>query len=325
MALTRLASGPCRRQPPRQHQALFGRAGAASTPPGRRPSSPAPSPLIFGGDFNVRPKASEVFDQLEERFGLAPRHRPGPAQPPARARPQGDRASSRLAARGARRGRPRHGPKDPSGRPQPRGWKVRNCGIVRTMARAATETEENTRAEQSVQAFRDALEKSITISRDRLQEVVDDAVRRGRMTRGDAEEMVGAWRRGAASRPRTCSPSSSASSRRSARRRTEPRREVSEAARSRRASGPSPRSTSHSPAPTGCAGRPRVPGFPITAYDQLSSPPDRPTAPGPQPPAAPQGPRLRAQATRPARAPSRARPQAAGLCSRRRHGRTSCA
>ena len=56
---------------------------------------------------------------------------------------------------------------------------------------ASTGTEESTRAEQSVQAFRDALEKSITISRERLQEVVDDAVRRGRMTRGDAEEMVG--------------------------------------------------------------------------------------------------------------------------------------
>jgi polyhydroxyalkanoate synthesis regulator phasin len=46
------------------------------------------------------------------------------------------------------------------------------------------------RAEESVQAFRDALEKSITISRERLQEVVDDAVKRGRMTRGDAEELV---------------------------------------------------------------------------------------------------------------------------------------
>jgi polyhydroxyalkanoate synthesis regulator phasin len=50
---------------------------------------------------------------------------------------------------------------------------------------------ESSRAEQSVQAFRDALEKSVTISRDRLQEVIDDAVRRGRMTRGDAEEIVG--------------------------------------------------------------------------------------------------------------------------------------
>jgi polyhydroxyalkanoate synthesis regulator phasin len=49
---------------------------------------------------------------------------------------------------------------------------------------------QSSRAEQSVQAFRDALEKSVTISRDRLQEVIDDAVRRGRMTRGDADEMV---------------------------------------------------------------------------------------------------------------------------------------
>ncbi|HSD24843.1 MAG TPA: hypothetical protein VLB79_11010 [Solirubrobacterales bacterium] len=49
---------------------------------------------------------------------------------------------------------------------------------------------ESSRAEQSVQAFRDALEKSVTISRDRLQDVIDDAVRRGRMTRTDADEIV---------------------------------------------------------------------------------------------------------------------------------------
>src|SRR5829696_5106499 len=53
------------------------------------------------------------------------------------------------------------------------------------------EAAESSRAEQSVQAFREALEKSVTISRDRLQEVIDDAVRRGRMTRTDADEMVG--------------------------------------------------------------------------------------------------------------------------------------
>jgi endonuclease/exonuclease/phosphatase (EEP) superfamily protein YafD len=28
--------------------------------------------LVFGGDFNVRPKASTIFAELEERFGLAP-------------------------------------------------------------------------------------------------------------------------------------------------------------------------------------------------------------------------------------------------------------
>jgi polyhydroxyalkanoate synthesis regulator phasin len=46
-------------------------------------------------------------------------------------------------------------------------------------------------ADESVQAFRDALEKSVSVSRERMQEVVDDAVRRGRMTRADAEELVG--------------------------------------------------------------------------------------------------------------------------------------
>ena len=29
-------------------------------------------PLIFGGDFNVRPHSSGVFDELEKRFALAP-------------------------------------------------------------------------------------------------------------------------------------------------------------------------------------------------------------------------------------------------------------
>ncbi len=59
----------------------------------------------------------------------------------------------------------------------------------RSKGKAATR--DSSRAEQSVQAFRDALEKTVTISRDRLQEVVDDAVRRGRMTRADADEIVG--------------------------------------------------------------------------------------------------------------------------------------
>jgi polyhydroxyalkanoate synthesis regulator phasin len=52
------------------------------------------------------------------------------------------------------------------------------------------QSDQSSRAEQSVQAFRDALEKTVTISRDRLQEVLDDAVRRGRMTPRDADELV---------------------------------------------------------------------------------------------------------------------------------------
>jgi polyhydroxyalkanoate synthesis regulator phasin len=46
------------------------------------------------------------------------------------------------------------------------------------------------RGDKSVEAYRDALERSVTLSRDWLQEVFDDAVKRGRMTRKDANELV---------------------------------------------------------------------------------------------------------------------------------------
>jgi hypothetical protein len=39
-------------------------------------------------------------------------------------------------------------------------------------------------------ALRDALTKSVMLTGDRIQEVVDDAVKRGRMTRTDAEDLV---------------------------------------------------------------------------------------------------------------------------------------
>ena len=128
---------------------------------------------------------------------------------------------------------------------------------------------ESSRAEQSVQAFRDALEKSVTISRDRLQEVIDDAVRRGRMTRGDAEEIVGrlvtrgrdqaddlisqlerllAQLREAPDRARQQAGSRAQKARKQAVKAVD--KPLAGADRVRRAA--------------------RVPGFPITAYDQLS-------------------------------------------------------
>ena len=45
-------------------------------------------------------------------------------------------------------------------------------------------------AQAALAALRDMLSKGIVITGDRLQETVDDAVRRGRMTRQDAEELV---------------------------------------------------------------------------------------------------------------------------------------
>ncbi len=44
--------------------------------------------------------------------------------------------------------------------------------------------------DKSIEHFRQSLERSVTLSRDRLKEVVDDAVKRGRITRGDAEKLL---------------------------------------------------------------------------------------------------------------------------------------
>jgi polyhydroxyalkanoate synthesis regulator phasin len=125
------------------------------------------------------------------------------------------------------------------------------------------------RAEQSIQAFRDALEKSITISRDRLQEVVDDAVRRGRMTRGDAEEIVNR----VVVRGRDQAEEILAQLERL----LSQVREVPDRARSEvgtRAEQARKRAVGAVDKPLAGADRvrrrARVPGFPITAYDQLS-------------------------------------------------------
>jgi polyhydroxyalkanoate synthesis regulator phasin len=63
-------------------------------------------------------------------------------------------------------------------------------GAKRTTAKRSTGGSSAGRADKSVEAFRDALEHSVTLSRERLQDVVDDAVKRGRMTRDDANELV---------------------------------------------------------------------------------------------------------------------------------------
>jgi polyhydroxyalkanoate synthesis regulator phasin len=159
----------------------------------------------------------------------------------------------------------------------------------------AVDEERASRAEQSVQAFRDALEKSITISRERLQEVVDDAVRRGRMTRGDAEELVtrvvSRGREQAAdilgelenliTQLRGEVDSRAAAPRqRAAKAASRARREVEDAAdRARkevggRAKKVRKRAVSAADQPLAGADRvrrrARIPGFPISAYDQLS-------------------------------------------------------
>lgn len=151
------------------------------------------------------------------------------------------------------------------------------------------------RAEDSLQAFREALEKSVTISRERLQEVVDDAVRRGRMTRGDAEDLVvrlltrgreqaddiiGELDRVISQVRSDVGERASAQRRQAERTAGRARRELEDAAeRARqevgsRADGARKRAVSAADQPLATADRARrrvgAPGFPISAYDQLS-------------------------------------------------------
>ena len=58
--------------------------------------------------------------------------------------------------------------------------------------------------DKSVAQFRESLEQSVTLSRDRLQEVVDDAVKRGRMTRATPRRCSATWSSAGASRPTPC-------------------------------------------------------------------------------------------------------------------------
>ena|SRR5829696_744153 len=130
-------------------------------------------------------------------------------------------------------------------------------------------SEETSRAEQSVQAFRDALEKTVTISRDRLQEVLDDAVRRGRMTRSDADELVNRL----VTRGRDQADDLLGQLERLvAQVREAPGRARQEAGA--RAQGARKRALKAVDGPLAGADRvrraARVPGFPITAYDDLT-------------------------------------------------------
>ena len=54
----------------------------------------------------------------------------------------------------------------------------------------AAEKKSDSGLDQSIDIFRASLERTVTVSRDRLQEVLDDAVDRGRMTRRDAEAVL---------------------------------------------------------------------------------------------------------------------------------------
>ncbi|MEK6252590.1 MAG: hypothetical protein AABM43_11720 [Actinomycetota bacterium] len=129
--------------------------------------------------------------------------------------------------------------------------------------------------DKSIESFRDSLERSLTLSRDRLQEVVDDAVRRGRMQRRDAEKLVSDL----VSRSRSQTSSllqdleqMAEQARKELRGRTSPaRRQATQAARR---AGRVARDAADRPLAEAdrLRRRSRLPSrFPITAYDQLTA------------------------------------------------------
>jgi polyhydroxyalkanoate synthesis regulator phasin len=143
-------------------------------------------------------------------------------------------------------------------------------GAGRSTRRTASSTD------KSVQAFREALERSVTLSRDRIQEVADEAVRHGRMTRGDANELVSKL----VSRGRKQTETMLRDlervlrqARREAETRAAPARRRAERAAGRAARAA--RDAADQPLAQADRLRRRAgvgPTFPITAYDQLTAP-----------------------------------------------------
>jgi endonuclease/exonuclease/phosphatase (EEP) superfamily protein YafD len=71
MALTRLSSGLCVAN--LHVSTKWSSAESELIAAGHRASNFAgTAPLLFAGDFNVRPRDSDVYDELRRRFGLAP-------------------------------------------------------------------------------------------------------------------------------------------------------------------------------------------------------------------------------------------------------------
>jgi polyhydroxyalkanoate synthesis regulator phasin len=141
------------------------------------------------------------------------------------------------------------------------------------------------RLDKSIENFRSSLERSLTLTRERLQEVVDDAVKRGRMTRGDAEEMmsslVSRGRRQTDTLLKDLERLVNQARREVGTRARPARRRATQAARRARrqvegATGRAARAARDAAdRPLAEADRIRrragAPGFPITAYDQLTA------------------------------------------------------
>ena len=113
----------------------------------------------------------------------------GGAKKPAKAKPKKAAAKKPAAKKAA--------PKKAAAKAKPKAAKKPAAKKAPAKSAAAKGTAKAKRAQRApgldigIAQLRESLEHSVTLSRERIQEVVDDAVKRGRMTHGDAEKMIG--------------------------------------------------------------------------------------------------------------------------------------
>ena len=113
----------------------------------------------------------------------------GGAKKPAKAKPKKAAAKKPAAKKAA--------PKKAAAKAKPKAAKKPAAKKAPAKSAAAKGTAKAKRAPRApgldigIAQLRESLEHSVTLSRERIQEVVDDAVKRGRMTHGDAEKMIG--------------------------------------------------------------------------------------------------------------------------------------
>jgi hypothetical protein len=67
---------------------------------------------------------------------------------------------------------------------------ARKSTTKKSGAKKSTSRKNASGVEGQVEQLRESLERSVTLNLDRLQDAVDDAVKRGRITRGDAEKLL---------------------------------------------------------------------------------------------------------------------------------------
>ncbi len=82
-------------------------------------------------------------------------------------------------------------PKKPAAKASPKAKKAAAKSAADKGTAKAKRTPRAPGLDIGIAQLRESLEHSVTLSRERIQEVVDDAVKRGRMTHGDAEKMIG--------------------------------------------------------------------------------------------------------------------------------------